>query len=462
MKKLFKTLALCALALATLSACEDDTTTQPQPNDTENPENPGTGEEPGNGDSTSPLTPDEHKAKLEDIAIELLEEFDPADFEALISSLSYFDQFFEVEEDVIGPDEEIIIPGEDEYIDETTRALKSFSVAGLVDAVTRASEDFILDVNDEGFDFNGVIITFDEEGEPIFNENGNLGECLVKWGDSVATFSWGETKGQYTYIDEEEDVEYIVKIPAYISLSLKISNVEHLNINVVPNFTDNYTFAPQITITLNGGYKIVSKVTANNEKIGYDITLEKSGKKLIGGTAEAYVPNFTNVDNWLDEYTYEENGEEYTETYLDPEDYLESNITTAQFRLDALELSIIGSGNLRDMYDELNVLENDENATYDKAYYDKYYSIVNKYFNMIAVYNDTEEKIADVVIQTTYYESEYTNEYGDGVTIIAIGYEYVLVFPDGSKVSLDNYFTAENFSRLLERLQELYGDEYEE
>ena len=426
------------------------------PGNTDDPENPGTGEEPG--DSTSPLAPDAHKQKLEEIALEIVNDINLADFEALIGSLSYFEDFFAVEEDVICPDEEIIIPGEDEYIDDTTRALKSFSVAGLINAVTRASEQIILDVNDEDFDFNGAVIEFTEESEePSFEYGGNPGECLVKWVDSVATFSWGETKGQYTYIDEEEDVEYIVKIPAYINLSLKISGVEHLNINVVPNFTDNYTYAPQITITLNGGYKIVSKVTANNEKIGYDITLEKSGKKLIGGTAEAYVPNFTDVNNWLDEYTYEENGEEYTETYLDPEDYLESNITTAQFRLDALELSIIGSGNLRDMYDELDVLENDENASYDKAYYNEYCAIVNKYFNMIAVYNDTEETIADIELQSYYYE-----EYDGEGTVYSCGSEPVLVFPDGSKVSLDEYFTAESFSRLLERLQELYGNEYEE
>ena len=114
------------------------------------------------------------------------------------------------------------------------------------------------------------------------------------------------------------------------------------------------------------------------------------------------------------------------------------------------------------MLAELNVLENDENASYDKAYFDQYYTIVNKYFTMIAVYNDTEEKIADVVMQARFYESEYTNEYGEVIIDIEVGAEYVLVFPDGSKVSLDDYFTAESFSRLLERLQELYGDEYEE
>ena len=421
------------MSLATFSACTQTNEGDPGPIPTPP------------GPAPSELTPDEHKQKLENIALELVDEFNLADFETLVGSLIYFDQYFEVE---------------DEYIDHTTRAIKAGSASKLVEAVTRASEQFIFDINDEEFDFNGAVIEFTEESEePSFEYGGNLGECLVKWDDSVATFTWGENNGQYTYIDEEEDVEYIVKIPAYINLSLKISGVEHLNINVVPNFTDNYTYAPQITITLNGGYKIVSKVTANNEKIGYDITLEKSGKKLIGGTAEAYVPNFTDVNNWLDEYTYEENGEEYTETYLDPEDYLESNITTAQLRYDALTLSIIGSCNdVKTMKAEIEMLDNNDYGEDYAAYYTEVAAIQNKYLKAIAVYNDTNEKIADIKWQSFYYE-EY-DEYND--LVIYSGCEPILIFTDGSKVSLDDYFTAENFSRLLERLQELYGDEYEE
>ena len=440
MKKLFKTLALCALALATLSACEDDPTTQPQPNDTENPENPGTGEEPGNGDSTSPLTPDEHKAKLEDIAIELLEEFNPADFEALISSLSYFDQFFEVEEDVIGPDEEIIIPGEDEYIDDTTRALKSFSVAGLVDTVTRASEDFILDVNDEGFDFNGVIITFDEEGEPIFNENGNPGECKVMWDESVATFTWGENKGEYTYYDEEAEANIVVRIPETINLSLTINGTEHLNVSVAPNIA-NDTYTAKVNIKLNGGYEISSQEEADNTKVSCAYSLSKNGKKLAGATATASVNGLTNPDNLYSEYFFEE-------------------VTNGSIQIDILTLSLIAAGDFTGMYDKMEEINDkylwwDDEGNYyeaqEKAFYDEMCDLINNTVEFVAIYNDTNEKIADVKAQPrrTVYDDD-----GD------IDYEIdlVLVFPDGSKHVMQDYFTADSFEGLLEYISENFGE----
>ena len=441
MKKLFKTLALCALALATLSACEDDPTTQPQPDNTENPENPGTGEEPGTGDSTNPLTPDAHKQKLEDIAIEFLEKFNPADFEALISSLSYFEDFFAVEEDVIYPDEEIIIPGEDEYIDDTTRALKSFSVAGLVDAVTRASEDFILDVNDEGFDFNGVIITFDEEGEPIFNENGNLGECKVMWDYSVATFTWGENKGEYTYYDEEAEANIVVRIPETINLSLTIDGTEHLNVSVAPNIA-NDTYTAKVNIKLNGGYEISSQEEADNTKVSCAYSLSKNGKKLAGATATASVNGLTDPENLHSEYFFQE-------------------VTNGSIQIDILTLSLIAAGDFTGMYDEMEKINDkycwwdDEGNNYDeaqeKAFYEEICELINNTVEFVAIYNDTNEKIADVKAQP---RRSVHDDDGD------IDYEIdlVLVFPDGSKHVMQDYFTADSFEGLLEYISENFGE----
>lgn len=445
MKKLFKLVALCAMALATLSACEEDMPTQPQPGDTENPENPGTGEEPGTGekpgDSTSPLTPDEHKQKLENIAIELVDEFNPEDFEALIGSLSYFEEYFEAEDERVDvPGDENIPSPEDEYIDETTLALKSFSVAGLINAVTRASEQMILDVNDEDFDFNGVVITFNEDGEPEFDENGNPGECKVMWGESVATFTWGETKGQYTYIDEEEDVEYIVKIPAYINLSLKISGVEHLNINVEPNVTDN-TYAPKITIELNGGYEIVCENSADSQKLSCAYSLSKNGKKLASATATVSVNGLTNPDNLYDEYFFEE-------------------VTNGSIQIDILTLSLIAAGDFTGMYDKIEELDNkyiwwDEEGNYyedqEKAYYNDLCNLINNTVEFVALYNDTNEKIADVKTQPR--RSVYDVD-GD------IDYEIdlVLVFPDGSKHVMQDYFTADSFEGLMNHLSEKFGE----
>ena len=443
MKKLFKLVALCAMALATLSACEEGMPTQPQPGDTENPENPGTGEEPG--DSTSPLTPDEHKQKLENIAIEFVDEFDPADFEALINSLSYFEEFFEAEDEwVDGPVEDMPVKPEDEeeYIEEMTRAIKSFSVAGLINAVTRASEQMILDVNDEDFDFNGVVITFNEDGEPIFDEeNGNTGECKVMWDESVATFAWGETKGQYTYIDEEEDVEYIVKIPAYINLSLKISGVEHLNINVEPNYTDNHTYAPKITIKLNGDYEIVCENIADNQKLSCAYSLSKNGKKIASATATASVNGLTNPDNLYDEYFFEE-------------------VTNGSIQIDILTLSLIAAGDFTGMYDKIEAIDDkynwwDETYTvYDesqeKAYYNDLCELINNTVEFVALYNDTNEKIADIKVQprrSVYDEGDIDYEI-----------DLVLVFPDGSKHVMQDYFTADSFEDLMNHLSEKFGE----
>lgn len=433
MKKLFKLVALCAMALATLSACEEGMPTQPQPDDTENPENPGTGEKPG--DSTSPLTPDEHKQKLENIAIEFVDEFNTADFEALIGSLSYFEDFFEVDDELVEG------PG-DEYIDETTRALKSFSVAGLINAVTRASEQFIFDINDEDFDFNGAVIEFTEVSEkPSFENNGNLGECVVKWEESVATFAWGETKGQYTYIDEEEDVEYIVKIPAYINLSLKISGVEHLNINVEPNYTDNHTYAPKITIKLNGGYEIVCENIADNQKLSCAYSLSKKGKKLASATATASVNGLTNPDNLYDEYFFEE-------------------VTNGSIQIDILTLSLIAAGDFTGMYDKIEELDSkyicwDDEGNYyedqEKAYYNDLCELINNTVEFIALYNDTNEKIADIKVQPRRSVNDVDGD---------IDYEIdlVLVFPDGSKHVMQDYFTADSFEDLMNHLSEKFGE----
>lgn len=452
MKKLFKLVALCAMAFATLSACEEGMPTQPQPDDTENPENPGTGEKPG--DSTSPLTPDEHKQKLENIAIEFVDEFDTADFETLIGSLSYFEDLFEVDDELVEG------PG-DEYIDEATRALKSFSVAGLINAVTRASEQFIFDINDEDFDFNGAVIEFTEVSEkPSFKDDGNLGECVVKWEESVATFAWGETNGQYTYIDEEEDVEYIVKIPAYINLSLKISGVEHLNINVEPNITDNHTYAPKITIKLNGGYEIVCENIADNQKLSCAYSLSKNGKRLAGAVAAASIKDFTNPENWYNEY-YDDYYNEYI-TEIAPEIYFGKNVTNGSIQIDILTLTLTAAGDFTGMYDKIEELDSkyiwwDDEGNYyedqEKAYYNDLCELINNTVEFIALYNDTNEKIADIKVQPR--RSVYND---GGYEDIDYEIDLVLVFPDGSKHVMQDYFTADSFEDLMNHLSEKFGE----
>ena len=432
MKRLFTLLALSAMSLATFSACTDTNAEDPGPN----PNPPGP--------APSELTPDEHKQKLESIAMQLVDEFNPADFNTLTESLASLASYlpFEEEEDEWGDSGEV---------PEVTQALKSGSVSALTSAITRASEQFIIDANDGAIEVEGYRYTFDESGEPSYEELGRTGVVEVAWDNAVATFTWGENDGRYTYYFEEDDVEYIVEVPSYINVSLKIDNVEHLNINVEPKVIDNYTFAPKLTIKIYGGYEVVTEVNADSQKLNHNTTLNKNAKKLISATSEFYINGFTNPDNWLAEYDY---GNGYVETGYDPEEYFNNNVTSAQFRYDVLTLSIIGScSDIQKMLEEEEKLYDSSND--DTTYYNALAAIMNKYLDIIAVYNDTDEKIADIKWQG-FYNHSYDEEY-DCETITA-GCEPILVFPNGSKFSLEQFFTMEDFEELFEQISEKFGE----
>lgn len=432
MKRSFTLLALCAMSLATFSACTETIADNPGPN----PNPPGP--------ASSELTPDEHKQKLESIAMQLVDEFNPADFNTLTESLASLASYLPFEEE----DEW----GDSGEVPEVTQALKSGSVSALTSAITRASEQFIIDANDGAIEVEGYRYTFDESGEPSYEELDRTGVVEVAWDDSVATFTWGENNGQYIYTDKEEDIEYVVKTPAYINVSLKIDGTEHLNINVEPKVIDNYTFAPKLTIKIYGGYEVVTEVNADSQKLNHNTTLNKNAKKLISATSEFYINGFTNPDNWVAEYDY---GDGYVETGYDPEEYFNNNVTSAQFRYDVLTLSIIGScSDVKAMKAEAEMLDNIDYGEDYTAYYTEVAAIMNKYLDIIAVYNDTNEKIADIKWQSFYYEEE--DEYYE--LVLYVGCEPILIFPDGSKFSLEQFFTMEDFEDLFEQISEKFGE----
>lgn len=434
MKRLFTSLALCAMALTAFSACT--------PKETQ--------KEPTPTPSVSELTPDEHKQKLEDIAIELVDEFNPSDFELLADALISLGEYIYTDE---WEDDE----SEEHPVEQMARALKTHSMGNFTKAVTRASEQFIFDLNNGSIELVGLRLVIDENGEMEYEELESRGSVEVTWDNVVVVFTWGENNGQYTYTDEATDSEFIVKVPAYINASLKIDGVEHLNVNAEPAVTNNDDLALNLTIKIYGGYEITNAVNVTNEKAAYNSSFKKNSKTLISNSAEVYINGLTTPENWIQEGTdYDDWGEEYTETtYIDLDKSVYETMTNGQFRCDILKLSIIGSGDFDKMYDELNELEWEEYN--EEEFYEKYGDIINKHVKIVAMYNDTNEKIADVIVEGYYYEEEYIED-GTSYVVIGHGVEPILVFPDGSKYSLEEFFTADSFSTLIERISELYGE----
>lgn len=439
MKKLFSVVALCAIALTTLSSCEKIEGLF--------------GKGDNNGEQTyepSDLTPTEHQAKLEQIAIDLIDQIDPADFEELANSLLTLGE--RVPEDIYGDEGNW---EEDYYPDEYARSIKNFDVNNIVALTTRASEQFIIDINDPEFGVGGFSIEITEDGEVIEGELDDPRAIVIKWDNDALTLSWGENKGQYTMEDSEEGVTYIVKVPAYIKVVITVAGKEHFSATIEPNITDNYTYAPAVTVKLNGGYEIFSKSSANNKGVGAEASLKKNGTKLFGGAVAFDIKGMTNPENWYYEY-YDEYFEE-TITYISPEDYFIENVTNGFAQFDILTLSVIGNGDLKRVISELDALDERyaESDGSEKEYCDEGCAIINKYLKLVAIYNDTKEKIADVIMQTELVE--YYDEWED-MTYTDYEPVPVLVFPDGSKFLFEDFFNESGFGNLFERLGDIAGD----
>lgn len=421
MKKLFSTLALCAIALTTLSSCdlfkpEEKKNDAPQYED-------------------SKLTPSQHQEKLETIALDIVNAIDPADVEELAMSLTTLSE--RIPEDQQGGAEEL------------ARSIQNLDVNNIVALVTRASEEIILDINDPELALGGICVEFYEDGTTEESEIDDKRAIMIKWDNDAIVLSWGENKGEYTFEDSNEGVKYIVKLPSFIKIAITLNGVEHFSANIEPNVTDNYTYAPALTIKLNGGYELYSKVNANNKGVGVEGSFKKNGKKLIGSAAAISINDLTNPDNWYEEYYDEYYGETVSELSIG--DYIGENVTNGTVQVDLLTLSIIGTGDLRSVIDEMNAWDErySNGANNEKEYFDEGCAIVNKYLKVMAVYNDTNEKIADVILQTV------EEEYYDGYLYYAAP---ILVFPDGSKFAFEDFFTEESFSNLIERIGEIAGN----
>ena len=76
---------------------------------------------------------------------------------------------------------------------------------------------------------------------------------------------------------------------------------------------------------------------------------------------------------------------------------------------------------------------------------------VNDKVQVVLVYNDTKEKVADVVMSVAREYDSYGDDYYYYV-------EPILLFPDESKYAFEDYFTERAFGNLIRKVEELAED----
>ena len=409
------------------------------PNNPENPNNPNNPNNPGDGsDGTvdSDLTPGQHKSKLENIALEFVNYFNPSDVVDIYKSLSMLAEYLEyIEEDEVVES----IGFDNAFVDNATRAVKNFSPAGFMQFATRVADRIIIDINDpEQNPLAGHCYTYDGD-EWQESSIGNENSIKVVWDNATATVVWSDMQKAeiYEYLD---DVEYVAYVPKKINFVMTINGVEQLSMNITTTITDIQTIAINAEVKINGGYVIVTDNSADSKGVETHASIKKNGKLLCSATAVVAINDFTDIDNWYYNYCDDYYGE--CRTYIDPTYYFVENVKTGTAQMQILNLSIMAEGDFRNMYKTIDELDCDS----DKSFCDAVCNIVNEKVKAVAVYNDTKEKVADIVANTSVY-------YDDGYADYDV--EPILLFPDGSKFAFEEYFTERAFRDLLERIEEL-------
>lgn len=407
MKKILSSLALCAFIAPLLVGCN---------------KGPESGNNtPGNVDdynNASTLTPGEHKAKLEDIAVEFIGYVDLADFEEILDALYCLTEYLEYDE---------------EYAyNELAMGIKNLSPIHFQRFATRALEEVIIDINDPEYNpLAGYV--YEWNGDEWEESKGQSHTIVIKWDDAVATASWGETTRQeWTFRELEKKT--IVYVPNSLTLNVKIDNKEHLNIVAKPNITDSKTLAPSVEVSLNGGYLISASVKADSRGLETHSSIKKGNKTLLNANTVVAINDFTDIDNWL-----KTEGE-----------YFADQIKNGKVQIDILNLSIVGAGDFKDLLTDIDeITEGLYGDEYDAERWrrkmEDVCDLVNEKVKLIIAYNDTDEKVADIVLQVSRDDEDYY-------------VEPILLFPDGSKYAFENYFTETAFGDLIDAIEELADD----
>lgn len=404
-----------------------------------NNENGGTGGNDEFGESA--LTPGQHQQRLEDIAIEFIGYFNPEDVNDIYDSAERFDELLDYFEEPTAAYAAKLVPS-------AIKTAASLSPAKLADLVTRTiSEDIIIDPNDGELNpYAGYCYTFNALTYKWDRTRIEANAIRFCWGNDTMNITWTNCK-KWDWDNVDDGEHYIVYVPANIEFSLTIDGVEHANISITTNLTDNQTMAPTATMTINGGYEISVALDANPKGVSVTASISKNDKNLMNGAMVVAINDLTNPDNWIYSYWCDNCAENHTD--IDPSEYFLEQVKTGEAQIQVLDFAILISGDFKGMYKTFdNIYEN-----YDgEEESNKICEQLNEKVQAVAIYTDTKEKVADIKWQA-YLADEWYDEW-DGQWYRYYSEEPILVFPDDSKFAFDRFFTERAFSSLIDVAEE--------
>lgn len=485
----FGGLALCAML--TLASCDEQKPATPE----ETPDTPATPEDPSQSDKpTAELAPDEQKTKLESVATKVMDTCPANEFKKFADLGEKLGNSVYVSEDY---DWGTI---EDWFEDQLETAYKEdieISFSKGVSTRNNVTEILILMSNHTGLftlTENGLQISdYDGGTKAVFSLEGKNYEAEIRGEGKVTEAHFliedkSEGNYNYGYVDEngnwvstDEPVitkrNYIcdvtVGVPEKINIALTEDGAPLLTATatLTPSFTEegvNLTtdsFSAVLNAAINDYEIVVEQVAYNGAtgKAGYSQSFKKGGTTIYKTQASADLSLEITTETWEDVW-----GD--NDRYYDTNEYTIVKAKKAKDIVASLdimgELQVYGKcSNGIELYEEYDALwlalsdydwEKDEEKSVNEDEAKRHLNNINAKIDFGVYYDGGSNRQATLEFELTY--EQHKDEYGswDDYDLIP-----VIVFNDGSRYSVEDYFTEDAFSSLIDTFEE-FCESYEE
>lgn len=380
--------------------------------------------EPDGGDPTySKLTPDEHKAKLEETGTKLLAQIDPEDHKQAVLALSSLS--------------DLLVESDDSGIEyPQVQALQKLTAKIPMGEVIRIAtgESEITKISDAFgvYTYNSVTKDWDESpATDRLEYNYPLKGSLVNTAKLLLTYS-----PSTTIIDG-------VEVPSEVTVKLTVGGVEQLALNAT--YTGEWGKQTDVVkLTIAGKYVLEANLVAKEKTVTCHVSFKKGNTILMDGGID--------LKGGFKIPTTEGGVESESE-----------KIETAVVAMDLMsEITLAASGNVATIINEMNKIP--DNLT-EKAQLEAETGIVNKNVAAALVYSSSKLAIATLkfgIDETTETQQQFQGFDSNGNPIYKdVTYTYydvlpLLVFGDGSQIDIESYFDDEKvFSSLIKEFENL-------
>lgn len=384
------------------------------------------------GGSQISMTPDENKARLEEVGQKVIAKFKPEVQENLIKAVNDF-QIYANEGNLEVYDKY----GASEFAAQFASVVKStVEGANLGGIMALAAPDSHLyeAARIYGiYTYNGSSWSRTESTDKIEFR------FTTEEGKSVVVTAQASEGGAELTIEGETIV-----IPQQVTAAVTIEGRTEFSMNVRTSCNFGSTVTVDIAIDANG-YVVKENVTVNPNSGSCSASFGIDGETIVAMNGTFTGNNLTNPDHIYDNY----------ETIVGNATAVVSILNEAQLKGSCSDISAM----VHELYNLEWDSSNIESARQEAAIY-------NKYITAGLTYDNATNFVATLEIAPYEYESSYTTDVWNPDTqqyeqkVITNYYYYtepLIVFTsDGSRFSLEDYFTEENFGGLIESFENLY------